>query len=213
MTAFPTLPVLLAAALLVASPAFADSNANRPELHVGDRWSWQHTNALVNERDFTRIEDIVEVGGSAIRSRIRTKGVTGNLIATYTPDFNLVDNPTVRFDPSLRRFDFPLSTGKKWTGEFDKALLNTGKHGKFYLKSEVLAVEKVTVPAGTFDAYKISTVYDATGTDQDANSGQTNEIHWYAPEIRNDVKVETTFVQDGMVRSKDTLELLEYSLR
>jgi hypothetical protein len=212
MRFLPEILPALACAVCLAAPALAD-NAVKPDLHVGDRWAWQHTNAIVNERDFTRIEDVVEAGDGGIRTRVRTKGVAGNLIASYSPDFNLVDNLNVRFDPSLKRYDFPLSPGKKWSGEFDKMLLNNGKHGKFFLKGEVVAFEKVTVPAGTFDAYKISTVYDATGTDEDANSGQTTEIHWYAPQVRNDVKVESTFVKDGMTRSKDLLELTEFSLR
>src|SRR2546426_4345667 len=70
--------------------AFAQS-ANRPETHVGDRWSWQHTNGLANEGDFTRIEDVVEVSEKEIRTRVRTKGQSGSAIAAYTRDWNPVD--------------------------------------------------------------------------------------------------------------------------
>ena len=52
-------------------------------------------------------------------------------------------------------------------------LFSNGKHGKFFLKGEVVAFEKVTVPAGTFDAYKINMVLDASGTDEDVNIGNT----------------------------------------
>jgi hypothetical protein len=74
-------------------------------------------------------------------------------------------------------------------------------------------MEKVTVPAGTFDAYKIELHLDATATDEDANIGNTVESIWYAPAVKRYVKLENTFTRDGRVRSKDVYELLEYSLR
>jgi len=195
--------------VLFAAYAFAQ-NPDRPDVHVGDRWSWQHINGLANERDLTRIEDVVEVSDNEIRTRVRVKG---SGIATYTREWNPVDVIYAQFSPNLKELVFPLQVGKKWDGTADKMLFSNGKHGKFFLKGEVVAFEKVTVPAGTFDAYKINVVLDATGTDEDANIGNTVESYWYAPSVKRYVKLENTFKRDGRVRSKDIYELLEYSLR
>ena len=197
---------------LTMGSSWAD-DAGKPVPHVGDRWDWQHVNAMVNEQDYTKIEDVIEVTEANFRTRIRKKGTPGNNFNTYTPDLNLVDNATERYSPALARFAFPLSVGKKWTAEFDKALLNNGKHGKFFMTGEVTSIEKVTVPAGTFDAYKVETRYEGQATDDDANRGITTEVHWYAPAVHNDVKITATFTKDGVVRTKDSYELLEYSLR
>jgi hypothetical protein len=198
--------------VLFAAYAFAQ-NPDRPDVHVGDRWSWQHINGLANERDLTRIEDVVEVSDNEIRTRVRVKGNSGSGIATYTREWNPVDVIYAQFSPNLKELVFPLQVGKKWDGTADKMLFSNGKHGKFFLKGEVVAFEKVTVPAGTFDAYKINVVLDATGTDEDANIGNTVESYWYAPSVKRYVKLENTFKRDGRVRSKDIYELLEYSLR
>ena len=210
MSHFIRVPLLALA--FFAGSALAQ-NADRPDVRVGDRWSWQHTNGLANEKDFTTIEDVVEVSDTEIRTRIRTKGRTGNAVATYSREWNPVDVVSAKYDPNLKQFSFPLQAGKTWDGTADKMLFSNGKHGKFFLNGKVVAFEKVTVPAGTFDAYKIELTLDASGTDEDANIGKTVETHWYVPSVRRDVKTENTFSRDGRVRSKDIQELLEYSLR
>lgn len=197
---------------LVVANASAQST-DKPEVRVGDRWSMQHTNGLVNERDYTTIEDVVEITDKEIQTRIRTKGRSGNGIAAYTKEWNPVDVVSARYDPNLGRFSFPLQVGKKWDGAADKMLFSNGKHGKFSLKGEVVSLEKVTVPAGTFDAYKVVLTVDAIATDEDANIGHTVETYWYAPSVKRDIKSEYVFSKDGRVRSKDIFELLEYSLR
>jgi hypothetical protein len=198
--------------VLFASYVFAQST-DKPDIHVGDRWSWQHTNGLANEKDFTQIEDIVGVSDNEISTRVRVKGKPGSGIATYTREWNPVDVISAQYSPYLKELTFPFDVGKKWDGSADKMLYSNGKHGKFFLKAEVVAFEKVTVPAGTFDAYKINVVLDASGTDEDANIGNTVETYWYAPSVKRYVKLENTFKRDGRVRSKDIYELLEYSLR
>ncbi|HXX75223.1 MAG TPA: hypothetical protein VEI50_08845 [Nitrospiraceae bacterium] len=192
--------------------AFAE-NAERPEPHVGDRWAWQHVNGLAKEKDTTKIEDVIEVTETEIRTRLRTKGQPNSAVAAYTRDWNQVDMVTAQYDPYLKRFEFPCQVGKAWQSTADKMLFANGKHGKFVIKGEVASFEKVSVPAGTFDAYKIVLTMDAVSTDEDIRVGQTKEIHWYAPLVKNDVKVDNTFSRDGRIRSQDIFELVEYSLR
>lgn len=198
--------------VLFAVSAFAQ-NADKPDVHIGDRWSWQHINGLANEKDFTQIESIVEVSDNEIRTQLRVKGKSGSGIATYTREWNPIDVISAQYSPYLKEYVFPFETGKKWDGSADKMLFSNGKHGKFSLKGEVVAFEKITVPAGTFDAYKVNVVLDAIGTDEDAQIGNTVETYWYAPSVKRYVKYENTFKRDGRVRSKDIYELLEYSLR
>lgn len=204
--------LVLAVGILLAAGVRAE-NADRPEVHVGDRWSWQHTNGLANERDYTTIEDVIDVSGTEIKTRWRIKGKPNSSIAAFTLEWNPVDVVTARYEPFLREFAFPLQAGKKWDASADKMLFSNGKHGKFTVKGEVLGVEKVSEPAGVFDAYKISLHIDAIGTDEDANIGNTVETIWYAPAVKRYVRFENTFSRDGRVRSKDIYDLLEYSLR
>lgn len=186
---------------------------DRPEVQIGDRWSWQHTNGLVNERDFTFIEDVVESSDTEINVRVRIKGKPNSAVAIYSREWNPKDVSSARFDPMLKEYAFPLNVGKKWDGSADKMLFANGKHGKFTIKGEVVGFEKIKVPAGDFDAYKISLHIDAISEDEDANIGNTVETIWYAPAVKRYVRYENTFSRDGRVRSKDINELLDYSLR
>jgi len=205
--------LMVGLALFFACSAYATENIDKPDIHVGDRWDFQHTNGLANEKDFTQIDDVVEITDDEIRVRSRIKGKPGNGIGTYTREWNAVDVGSARYQPNLNVFAFPLQVGKKWDGNADKMLFTNGKHGKFQLKGEVVAFEKVTVPAGTFDAYKISIAIDAVATDEDANIGHTVETYWYAPSVKRYVKSENVFSRDGRPRSKDIYELLDFSLR
>jgi hypothetical protein len=205
--------LVLPAGLVCSGSAVAVENADRPDVHVGDLWSWQHTNGLAGEKDYTTIEDVLEVSDSEIKTRERVKGKPNSSVAAFTREWNPADVVIARYDPFLRELSFPLQIGKKWDASADKMLFSNGKHGNFVLKGEVVALEKVTVPAGTFDAYKITLHIDATVSDEDANIGNTLETIWYAPAVKRYVKYENTFSRDGRVRSKDVNELIQYSLR
>lgn len=83
------------------------------------------------------------------------------------------DKPSMKFSPAMKMLDWPLQVGKAWSQ--DITIEDTiGKRVTVKTKGEVVAYESVTVPAGTFMAYKI--VFSMNGT-------QALQ-HWYAPEIR-----------------------------
>ena len=199
--------------IFISTRLFASPDVAKPDVHVGDFWSWQHINGLANEKDFTQIEDVIEISDTEIRTRVRVKGKSNSAVWTYNRDWNPVDVGSAQYSPYLKDLIFPLEIGEKWDGTADKMLFSNGKHGKFIYKGEIVAYEKITVPAGTFDAFKVNVVLDATGTDEDANVGNTILNYWYAPAAKRYVKREETFKRDGRVRSKDIYELLEYSLR
>lgn len=188
-------------------------NAAVPDIHVGDRWVYQHIDGMTNEPNFSRVEDVVEVSGSAIRTRIRIKGKQGQDLLTYTPEWNPTDIASAQFTPSLKLFTFPLDVGKKWDGKADKRIFKTGDHGTLYSKGEVLGLEKVTVPAGSFDAYKIHVSLDGSSNMEDAQTGHTEEVYWYVPAVKRFVRLESKFTKDGSLRSDDILELQEFTLR
>lgn len=204
------LGVLVALATVASAQA---QSTDKPDVHVGDRWYWQHTDGKANEKDVTTIEDVIEVNPDNLKVRARVKGRSGSAIFTYTRDWDPVDVGIARYDPMLQTLAFPLSVGKKWTSHADKQLFSNGKHGSFNLKAEVQAYEKVTVPAGTFDAYRVQVTVDATSNDEDANIGHTTETQWYAPEAKRYVKLVSAFTRDGVERTKDIYELADYSLR
>jgi len=74
-------------------------------------------------------------------------------------------------------------------------------------------LEKVTVPAGTFDAYRIERDIGSRKANADANITKGRIITWYAPAVKKYVRRESMIFSNGRERRKDVDELLEYSLR
>ncbi len=76
---------------------------------------------------------------------------------------------------------------------------------------EVVSEEKINVPAGTFDTFRISCngFYSRV---LDGNwSGKFNTNNWYAPSIQRVVKSQSfDFNQGGRAFNKDQTELTEF---
>lgn len=83
----------------------------------------------------------------------------------------------VVWDPPLT-WDYPVEVGKSWTRSFQVKFPAQGRSVPVEARQTVEAYEDVTVPAGTFKAYRFR------WTD---NTGVTN-TDWYAPDIQLLVK-------------------------
>ena len=106
-------------------------------------------------------------------------------------------------------FKFPMQAGNKYNYE---KLPWANRDGHSSASCEVKGEEKVTVPAGTFDAVRIecsgfwTRVFNGTG------SGRQTEAQWYAPSINRFVKSQfsDTF-GGGAPNTKNQTELLEFT--
>ena len=100
------------------------------------------------------------------------------------------------FTPDSQSFSWPLWVGKSWraTGSFQGALPATD--WGYY--REVAAYEDVTVPAGTFKAFRIET---SPGANIDRGYHMTQ---WYAPSVAYVVKWVTSTSGNAMGGSKTT---------
>ena len=110
----------------------------------------------------------------------------GNYIDVLNPQtFNLIANladgrETLAYSPDDGRFSWPLWVGKSWsvtaTGESAQRITQLGYYRR------VTAYEDVTVPAGTFKAFRIETL---PGMGVDSAYRLTL---WYAPSVSYVVK-------------------------
>lgn len=107
---------------------------------------------------------------------------------------------------------FPLRVGDKT--KYDKRPWSNG-NGHNSAECEVKAVEAVTVPAGTFDAFRVECdgswqrVFDRRSVG--ANSGRTQETIWYSPMVNGYVKWNLfTYGLAGRSLIKEQTELAEF---
>jgi len=80
--------------------------------------------------------------------------------------------PLVSWDPPLS-WDWPLDVGKTWTRTYRVTIHASKQTIPLEVRQKVEAYEDVTVPAGTFKAFKISTS-DTLGNEN---------LAWFSPEL------------------------------
>ena len=87
-------------------------------------------------------------------------------VASLTP----AGKPYVSYDPPLD-YAWPLTVGKTWRSVNTVTVQATGQKTPVTTDFKVAAFEKITVPAGTFNAYRLEWV----------NSQGESETRWVAP--------------------------------
>ena len=87
--------------------------------------------------------------------------------------------------PYHGRYDWPLQVGKTWTTRYmwRDNVLHPDWSGMSSQDWAVVAWEEVTVPAGTFEAYKVVRTRGSWET-----AHEDVEMLWYAPEVQATVK-------------------------
>lgn len=187
---------------LGAGPALAQ-RAERPDVKPGDRWDfvvWYTVPSSAPNR--TWVVDAV--------TPTSVRAVENGEPLLLTADLNVVDSPLVRSsNPTLLRF--PLEVGRHWTFAEDYVFKPKNSAGRAVTDVMVVAHEKVVVPAGEFDAFKLEAKIRLSGTSPiesriDADAFTT---YWYAPAARAVVKS----VQRRPYLGPATVELVSYRLQ
>jgi hypothetical protein len=120
---------------------------------------------------------------------------TGNWIAIFSGE-----KPVITWDPPLT-WHWPIEVGKTWTREQRMTIHAAKATVPYTLTQKVEAYEDVTVPAGSFKAFKVSTV---------TSLGDENVV-WLSPELGVFVKqsLKRTAKHRQGAGSRD-IELLSY---
>lgn len=168
----------------VACPVAAQT-AERPEIRVGDEWKFAVYYA-VRSTTPNRVWRITSVEPTRIEATENGQPLS------LTRDLNVLDSPNTReTNPGLLRF--PLSVGRTWRFETDWLFKPKQSRGHASVVVSVVAYEKLDVAAGTFDAFRLTSVEQLSGTSPIGSqyAGQTTRTYWYAPAARAIVKSES----------------------
>jgi hypothetical protein len=188
-----------AAAVFSTVPSVAQAlpRAERPDIKIGDSSVYQDRNVRTGEKRETR-HRLVSIDADRIVTEI-AGGTSGT--QTFTRDWNLVENKTgdtndLTVKPFWPRLRFPLEVGQKWNTPFEVRVstLAFKRTAKWQWKAQVARVEQVTVPGGTYQAFRIecdgtfATVQENFGRGTRSFTGSHKETIWYAPEVMRIVK-------------------------
>ena len=192
----------VAVALTVGACAGLAQTADRPDVKVGDRWVFKVSSRM--GPGAVEVSDRVWIVTSVAATGI--KGTENGKPLMLTPDLNVLESPRSK-DSDPRRLSFPLHLGKQWSYTDNYVLKRQGVEGRISVNAKVVGYEKVRVPAGEFDAFKLERKGNWQLTS--GETGESTETYWYAPAARTVVKSEyrAPHVPDT------TTELAEFKLQ
>ena len=174
---------------------------------IGDSYSYREIDSFtkIETRKFTnRITDITD-----------NEVIFNNGVLITDLFGNLIKNARGRYTEA--QFFIPEYTvGKKWTTRF-KFMPEKGGVSETEYEFRVKARESITVPAGTFDVYKVEGNGWGTGTGERGGSLRLQSIYWISPGVRRPVANENVRIFVFGARSKmlvnERQELIEYAQR
>jgi hypothetical protein len=183
---------------VLGSPALAQK-ADRPSVKVGDRWLFETRLGAAGVKSSNR-EWVVK---SVTPTRI--EGTENGQPLVMTPDLNNIESPR-RKDSDMRLLSFPLAVGKKWSFTDDVVWALIGMQSRAKCSAAVVGYEKVRVPAGEFEAFRLDAKCSRV---TEGATGETTYKYWYAPAARAVIKMEDRDTTMGLT----TVELAEFKLQ
>jgi hypothetical protein len=198
------------------SAAQSLARADRPEIKAGDASIFHDRNIRTGEQSEIRFQAItVDADKIVTETSGRTSGTR-----TFTRDWNLLEVRTGNivsqtakpFWPYLR---FPLEVGQTWASPIDVEVTTQTfrRSSKWQWKAQVAVAEPITVPAGTFQAFRIE--YEGKFTSRQGGrswTGTHKETAWYAPAVMRIVRREfEQVVPANKFRDHHVIELLSFT--
>ena len=196
-----TLAIGVAALAILAHAANAQT-ADRPGAKVGDQWKFA-VYYTVPTATPNRAWLITSISAAGI------EGTENGEPLRLSRDLNVFESPRNK-ESNPRLLAFPLQVGKRWHYASDWVFKPKGSSGKSVVDVAVIAYEKVTVPAGEFDSFKLTSRETLSGTSPIGSqyAGKTTRTYWYAPAARAIVKS----VSNNPYLGQSTVELVAFAL-
>jgi len=193
----------VAAAASLCAPSAIAQVATRPTVDVGDEWRFA-VYYTVPTSEPSRTWRIVSVGAQRIEATENGEPLT------LTPELNVLDSPRAS-ESNPRALSFPMEVGNAWRYRSDWVFKPKKSNGSFDVDVRVVSYEKVRVPAGEFEAFKLVATAAISGTSP-VNSryeAESRTTYWYAPSARAIVRS----IHHNPYLGTSTVELVSLALR
>lgn len=205
--------LLLGCALLPG--ARAEDVAHRPEIKIGDRWTYRHLDSG-NKEDFRLTMSVVNVNDRAIQTISKIRGRDKDLDEIWTPDWEPATTAGGSIcDPKCVLLKFPLEPGSMYWGEYELRRPSlSALHTREKAAGQAGAWEDITVPKGKFRALRIDIRGEYTRVDA-PDHGIFRMTLWYVPAVKRWVKMthESWSYKAHRRLNAYTYELVDYAVQ
>ena len=200
MKAFAMLGLVLLLAIGLIAAAQAQPAAEKPKFNVGDKWEFKQSAADGKTTNWSR--EIVEIPSE---EQLKVRMGNGNMT-----DFDGAMNFMPEGKPEYVRVlaKYPLKVGDSWSFSRKFANPGTAEDGK----AKVVALESLTVPAGTFQCYRVEA---ETSLNNKAYKENRVWVRWYCPDVKwiakETLETRTTTRDSGSNATSETSELVKFT--
>lgn len=183
----------LAAIFWFIAATCVQAQAPAPVFKQGDTWHYKYapTGGIRSSTD--TLDGVYEItftqggfklyeveGGSGRGGEIPVQIGTGDRSERLLSGFGQVEKRQV--------LSFPLSVGQKWNYEYTTSPPGFSSNQTRSVEVNVVGMEDVTTPAGTFKAYKVVRVETYAPRPRARNLVRATATYFYSPETRSIVK-------------------------
>lgn len=188
-----------------------EQNAITPELQVGDSWKYRLVDRW-NEKELRQTTvTVTKISEEAIFFESKRSDRDELTRFETTHELNRKHDFGDKYQSNAGWFKFPLKVGNRWRNT-DYRRNGNNQLLKDDIEREVVAFERIRVPAGEFDAYKIVGKGFWTGIEF-SSSGRREQTLWYAPAVKRAVRFDDMGTKSrGGVDWQSSEELLEFKL-
>jgi hypothetical protein len=201
----------IALTVLLFWPGYCAAQTPEPgPIRVGDRWSYDIKDGLTGDLRRSTTIAVVDVNDKEITTRVMERGKERPQMAVFAPDWGRIDEGGWKASPSGLGIRGPLEVGKEWRSDANATNLQSGITFRVSGAAKVVAQEKATTPAGTFDTFRVDMTMRLVNTTDQTKAWTWTFVVWYAPAVNRWVRKKSESRFDGRVRDSFSEELTEY---
>jgi hypothetical protein len=190
----------------------AAQTAEPGPVRVGDRWTYETKDAATGDIRHAATVVVVDTTDEEITTRVSVRGKDRPNTVVVDRYWGGIDNGTWKYRPAgIAIVKPPLQVGKEWRGQSTNTNMQTGVSLNTSGVAKVVASEKITSPAGTFDTYRIEINLTEVDTKDQTKSAKVRHVFWYAPAVNRWVKSTYELRFEGRLRDSTVEELTAYA--
>jgi len=177
-------------------PQNAPASVPAPSAKVGDYWEYAVRDGYTGIPRGTYRYQVSRVEADRIVVDLMHEGYLLETLV-YGADWKGREHPLTnmqrfRYEPAYTAYPFPLEPGKTWRSVLNSTDVTSGKKYSTHIHGKVVGWERVSVPAGEFDALRIQRQVFAGNMEGFRTQEEITETDWYVPGVRRAVRTQTS---------------------
>lgn len=177
-------------------PQDAPASLPAPQVKVSDYWEYAVRDGYTGIARGIHRYEVVRSDTAGVTVQVTSEGLLLDTLV-YAPGWNgrempLPNTQRFRYEPTYEAYAYPLAPGKTWRTVVRSTDVATGRTYNTHIHGKVVGWERISVPAGQFDALRIEREVFAGNVNARRTQEEIHEIDWYAPSVRRTVRSQAT---------------------